>query len=315
MAEKNKGRILRFRIRNKDDGQTIRGFLTTRAAFFRVIEVDRLLSTCRFSVDEQPASIDDVLRMGQNLRFHHPPWTEPPVPRDIADVYEDETLLVVDKPSGLPVTPRGLYFEHTLWGMLRPSRPEVSPVHRLDVDTSGLVVFCKRRSHRGFFQRQFQERWVTKKYQAVVFGRPDSSLTRIDLPLKQDTSGPIWSRQVVAADGRPAVTRIQVVEAWGEYTLLDVWPETGRTHQIRAHLAHIGHPIVGDRTYFPDPQVYLDWLQRRDLSRLLARVKLRYHALHAVEVGLVVQPGAPVTRFVSSRDQIHVWRAELLNPA
>jgi len=310
---KNRGRLIRFRIAQTDEGNSIQQFLMARSSFFRIIPLDDLLDSCTFFVDGNQQPFDYRVSAGQRLQFHHPPWSEPDVPRDVTTVYEDDALLIVDKPPGLSVTPAGLFFDHTVIGIMGASRPSLAPINRLDMDTSGLVVLCKKPELRAYFHRQFQERKVKKRYQALVFGTPDTALKLIDAPLMRATGGPIWSRQVVDAGGRSAVTELEVIENWGDYSLLNVWPITGRTHQIRAHLAHVGHPIVGDKKYQPDPQIYLDWVRTRDMDRLLDRVMLPFHALHAMELTLIPGPGKSSVTFLSPRACVKSWDKALKN--
>ena len=137
---------------------------------------------------------------------------------------------MVDKPAGIPVTPTRLFFEHSLLHLLRAKtkNKNLSPLHRLDQETSGLTAFAKKPKARGFYQRQFQQKKVTKVYLAMVFGHVDPELTSIDLPLGRHDQ--IYTRFIPDPTGKPAKTKVEKVVHEGEYSLLRLRPVTGRTH-------------------------------------------------------------------------------------
>ncbi len=180
-------------------------------------------------------------------------------------VYQDADLLVVDKPAGLTVHPGPGHPRHTLvnailalcsdlsgiGGELRPGI-----VHRLDKDTSGLMVVAKNDAAHQSLSRQLKERTVDKGYLALVVGTPHPPEGVIEAPIGRD---PIHrQRMAVVPGGRAAVTRYRVREVLGGFSLLDLKPATGRTHQIRVHLASVGHPIVGDLVYSRQRAPFLD---------------------------------------------------------
>ena len=156
-------------------------------------------------------------------------------------IYEDDDVLVVNKPAGLLSEPRGEYCpERTLadFGYI---------AHRLDRDTSGVVILAKSEEVQMFLKRQFKAREVSKTYVAVVLGQPKLDEARLDLPLIRNLKRP--TTFLVDAKGKPAETFYKVLKTDGELTMVELRPTTGRTHQLRVHMKYLGHPILGDRVY------------------------------------------------------------------
>jgi 23S rRNA pseudouridine1911/1915/1917 synthase len=174
-----------------------------------------------------------------------------PIPLDI--IYEDDCLIVVNKPSGLVVHPAPGHPSETLVnGLLNhcplsggaPTRPGI--VHRLDKETSGVLVVAKSDRAYGNLVEQFKRGEVAKEYLALVHGLIEEDEGLIDAPIGRD---PKNRKRMRVGEGKEAVTEFRVLERFKDKTLLLVVPKTGRTHQIRVHLRYIGHPILGDQTY------------------------------------------------------------------
>jgi 23S rRNA pseudouridine1911/1915/1917 synthase len=200
------------------------------------------------------------------LEVEWQPRTEPAiVPVVVADlviVHHDDDVIVIDKPAGVAAHPSIGWEGPTVLGALAAAGFRVSTsgaaeragiVHRLDVGTSGLMVVAKSERAYTELKRQFHDREVGKIYHAVVQGHPDPSAGTIDAPIGRHP-GASW-RFAVTADGKPSVTHYQTLEAFPHASLLEVELETGRTHQIRVHMAAQRHPCVGDAMYGADPTI------------------------------------------------------------
>lgn len=218
--------------------------------------IKNIIESGRVIVDEKPITkpsfkvrTDSVIRV-EEIDIHKnilQPYNIP-----IKIVYEDESIIVIDKPPGLVVHPAPSVKEPTLINALigktvlapiNDVRPGV--VHRLDKDTSGLMVLAKTLQSYNNLVKQIQDRKVIKEYIAVVHGVPKSGM--ISVPIGRSPSD--RKKMKVLPAGRIAVTYYEVLETIGDYSIVKVRIETGRTHQIRVHLAYIGHPVVGDRVY------------------------------------------------------------------
>ena len=184
--------------------------------------------------------------------------TNPPIAQNLplTIVYEDSTLLVVNKAAGISVHPGPGHSSHTLVNALLWHYPDLQNVgeslrpgivHRLDKDTSGLMAIAKTSKALKSLQKQWKDRAVTKRYWALVQGCPSPTSGIIELPIGRDPR--YRQKMAVVASGKPAITSYQTKEEFGAVTLLDVSLETGRTHQIRVHMAAIGHPLIGDQIY------------------------------------------------------------------
>jgi len=225
----------------------------------------------------------------------------PPGPFPI--VAEGEDWIVVDKPAGIAVHPSKPNGRLTLWDGLREilayelvNGGQVSIVNRLDRETSGLTLVAKTRAAARLFCRQMEARCVHKEYLALVWGWPAAEAWEVDAPILRQglrQPSPIHLRQMVHPDGALARTRFQVEQrltlataAGREFALVRAFPETGRMHQIRVHLAHSGHAVVGDKLYGPDAGCYLEFIATGWTAALAARLLLPRHALHSATLAL-----------------------------
>ncbi len=261
-------------------GMRLDRFLAERGVVGTRSQVHRLIVGGGVWLSDRPVKPGTILRRGDRLRVLPPaPVVQHALPAAIAldVVYEDDWLLAINKPPGLVVHPAPGHWQGTLvsallhrWGTapagLDPARLGI--VHRLDKDTSGILLIAKTGAALAALGRQFHDRETEKQYLALVWGTPRQPAGVIDEPIGRH---PVHrQRMAVRARGRVAVTRYEVVRSVGRMTLIRAYPETGRTHQIRVHLAALGHPIVGDPLYAR--------------ARVGAPPALRRQALHAAAI-------------------------------
>ena len=233
-------------------GRTVLDHLAQRFPLASRAEWQDRIDRGQVCLADRPAQAGELLRAGQQLSWDRPPWVEPEVPLATAIRYEDADLLAVAKPSGLPTLPAGGEFlEHTLLALVRRRVPEASPMHRLGRGTSGLVLFARTAEARQPLQAAFSDRRTRKVYRALCSGLPGLDDFAITAPIGEVPYAPLGLLHAAAPGGRPSESRVTVLERRAGETLLDVEIRTGRPHQIRIHLAWVGHPLVGDPLYGP----------------------------------------------------------------
>jgi 23S rRNA pseudouridine1911/1915/1917 synthase len=266
-------------------------------------QIQEWIKNKEITVNSSPARSKDVVIGGESIEVNaelkaQPAWDAQAIPLDI--IYEDQSLLIINKPIGMVVHPGTGNANNTLLNALLHHHPDLNKlpragiIHRLDKDTSGLLVVAKTAESLNDLSLQLKNRSISRIYQAIIFGILTSGGT-VDAPIARH---PMQRKRMAVIDnGRPSVTHYRVMERYRNHTRVKVQLETGRTHQIRVHMAHIHHAILGDAVYGGRLQ-----LPKGATPPLIEQLRnFKHQALHAYELGII----HPVTR------EAMKWRAPL----
>jgi 23S rRNA pseudouridine1911/1915/1917 synthase len=245
----NQGFEYRVQIDGRGGGLTVLAYLARNYRHSSEEEWQNRLEHGELALDGLRALADDVLKPGQRLVWRRPPWEELDVPLCFAVLYEDEDVLAVAKPSGLPTIPAGGFLEHTLLALVRKRTPKATPMHRLGRGTSGVVLFARSDLARSELSAAFRRKEVRKTYRALSSGIPTEERFIMETHIGPVPHPLLGTVHAACTAGKPALSRIHILERRRDASLLEVTIETGRPHQIRIHLAAAGHPLVGDPLY------------------------------------------------------------------
>ena len=285
-------------ITDNNSGERLDKFLSYGNFFEKTIsrgEISRQIREGNILVNEKKVKASYSLREGDVItlqcEFGEEEISLPKEKKELSLIFVDENIIVVDKPAGMQVHPDSKHKEDTLVNYLVFQFPEIKKVcnqtkethlrpgivHRLDRDTSGVLVVARKTEVFSELKRQFQNREIEKKYQAIVYGAPDPAVGRIEKALARSTD---YRRQVVAGRKtktkiRQAVTEYRMLKNWDNaFALLELTPKTGRMHQLRVHLTFLGHPIVGDKKYFLREQEKFNFVKRQLLHAQSIKFRL-----------------------------------------
>ncbi|WP_373500689.1 RluA family pseudouridine synthase [Desulfococcus sp.] len=257
-----------------------------RASWMAEIDGGRVL------VNGQRASAGLVLRGGETVAYLPADAPEPPVDGLYAVLFEDEALLAVNKPGNLPCHPGGRYFRHTLWAMLQDRSPGQGLffVHRLDRETSGVILIAKHSRDASDLGRQMARGEFRKRYAALVEGRFPSEPVTAEGLISTDPASvirkkmrffPTGSLESPPDKGKPCCTQFSTLRTGHSLSLVSAMPITGRRHQIRATLLALGYPVVGDKIYGVEEALFVRFIEDRLTDPDRARLRMERQALHA----------------------------------
>ncbi|MEW6520818.1 MAG: RluA family pseudouridine synthase [Thermodesulfobacteriota bacterium] len=282
-------------IKPEDAGWPVLDFVAARFTYRSREEWRQELEAGRFLLSGERATHLSLLAAGDRLVYLLPELPEPPVDKNVAVLYEDDDLLVVDKPARLPCHPSGRFFRHTLWALLqeRHGLPKPSLINRLDRETSGIVLVAKHKQAARLCYRQFAARQVNKRYLVLVEGEFPFEELQADGWLAPDPASAIrkkmryYPSEAAASAGAIACsTLFRRLRGHHGITLLEALPATGRCHQIRATLCSLGFPVVGDKLYGVDEQFFLRFRQGLLTAADQQQLRLDRQALHAASLRL-----------------------------
>lgn len=215
--------------------------------------IQKLCTSGKITVNDTENKVGHKLREGDKVAVDYSPVDAAAIPHiDVPILYEDDDCVVMNKPVGLLTHALGVHgAEPSVASFLRSKTgldgERAGIVHRLDRATSGVIIGAKNQKALSWLQKQFAQRKTKKTYVAIVRGELSLPEAVIDMPIERNPKAPATFR--VGVNGKSSVTAYKVLEQGEQYALVELRPETGRTHQLRVHLAHIGHPIVGDPLY------------------------------------------------------------------
>lgn len=253
----------RFRVTDEDGGVRIDKYLTSVCEGLSRSYLQKLLKSGQVLVGGQGVKASYAVQEGDLIELEVPEAVEPEIlaePMDLDVLYEDEDIILINKPKGMVVHPAAGHYTHTLVnGLLDHCRGQLSGingvmrpgiVHRIDMDTTGVIIACKNDLAHSCLAEQLKEHSITRRYQAIVHGVVKEDEGTVDAPIGRH---PVERKKMSINynNGREAVTHYKVLRRFRQYTHVECRLETGRTHQIRVHMASIHHPLLGDAVYGP----------------------------------------------------------------
>jgi len=279
-----------LRVPPESAGMRLDLFVQTQLKRTSRTRTQTIIRRSAFDAEGKKLAANDRVTAEQRVLLWREPWDEIAVPTDLPVIYEDDHLFAIAKPAGVPVHPSARYHRNTVVKLLALTRQgeNFTLAHRLDRETSGVLLLAKTREADRGIKRQLERRTtVDKQYLAITWGAPEGDAFRLDLPLEIDEASRLRVRMRVApaGSGLTAATRITVLRRARrgdrDYALVQCDLETGRQHQIRVHLAAIGCPVVGDKLYGPDPEIFARGADQTLTDDDRTLLEIDRHALHA----------------------------------
>jgi len=294
-----------FTIKSENQNMRVDKFVAGKIGELSRTKAQELLDNNKITVNSKPVKSSYKVQKNDRILVKLPsPQEKKILPEDIPldIIYEDDWLVVINKPAGMLVHPTEREKSGTLVNALKAhcnlanlwedERPGI--VHRLDRDTSGVIVVAKRDSVHEFLTNLFAERKVHKEYIAIVCGIPSIEVGKINASIGRDKND-YTMRTIDNFDEKESITTYKVIEKYNRFALLEIFPKTGRTHQIRLHMSYIGHPVVGDPDYGGGMQRSIKEAPSKKSRD--AFIKLSRQALHARMIEFEHPQYAKLVRF------------------
>ncbi len=292
-----KEKTISFQINKFAETQNFRDFLVSKYRAFKKVSVEQVFEEKRFEINGKLAITNSIVTSGDILTFRHSSKFELSPKPKFRVIFEDENILVISKDNCVPVTPISFVYFHSLVIFLREEfqNPELSPVNRLDIETTGVIIFSKKRTFTKRLTKLFEKRKIYKEYFCIVFGKVDFSEKLVEGELVRDSKSQIFTKFKLLENDTPnSETTLfplnpkekskaqKIFDFYKEesFSYLKAIPKTGKTNQIRIHTSFLGLPIVGDKKYFPDENVYLNWFENDFTKEVQSKLLTKRQLLH-----------------------------------
>lgn len=282
--------VLRFVVPSELAGLRLDRFVQHRMPRLTRTRAQKIVQNSAFRLDGARRRPADIVRSGETVYLVRERFVEPETPLDFGVLHEDGAVLLVDKPSGLPMHPTATYHKHTLSYLLRERYEALGRfvpriAHRLDRETSGIVLCANTLEAERMLKKAFERHEVEKSYLAIVRGARLDDRGDVALAMSPVREG-LHVLMELREDGLSAFTHYEVEARAGEYALVALYPKSGRQHQLRVHLSALGCPIVGDKLYGPEREApFLEYIETGMTPELCARLGHDRQALHAHTIG------------------------------
>ncbi len=291
---------LKCMVKEYKAGKTLLSFICERFSYHNPEYWETKIAEKQILLNGLPSSSETMVKENDEIEFIVPNFEEPDLDMNYKTIWESEDLLLVSKPSDLPVHSTRRIFKQTLTAAVRKdvSSEYLQPLHRLDRETSGLIFYVKNPLMHKKIHKKMKSFFQEKFYLAIVKGKPDWIEKTISQPLKECLSPPVKYKMIIDSEGKEAVTRAHLISSENGISLILLQLFTGRKHQIRAHLASEGYPIIGDKLYSHNSEYFLKRCEDRLCEEDLQILGSSHHLLHALSLKIQV-PGEIPHRFYS----------------
>ena len=289
-----------FKVEAEESGLRVDKYLSEQLPELSRSYLQKIIKDGQVLANDKPVKANYKVSMGDAIELEIPEAVEPEIePENIPleILYEDADVILINKPKGMVVHPSAGHYSGTLVnGLMYHCKDELSGingvmrpgiVHRIDMDTTGVIIACKNDKSHNSIAEQLKEHSITRRYRAIVCGNIKEDEGTVDKPIGRDPSNRLRNA-VTDLNSKNAVTHYKVLEIFGRFTLIEAQLETGRTHQIRVHMAYLKHPLLGDELYGP--------VKSKEGSKLGAKRQM----LHAGILGFVHPSTGEYMEFESS---------------